>query len=91
MRIISRLDVKGKNLIKGINLEGLRVVGDPNKYAIKYYEQGADEILSDYGFNGKKITWHSCFGGRFPNDLNTIFPWESFFSGIAKGENFGFK
>ena len=45
MRIISRLDVKGKNLIKGINLEGLRVVGDPNKYAIKYYEQGADEIL----------------------------------------------
>ena len=33
MRIISRLDVKGKNLIKGINLEGLRVVGNPNEYA----------------------------------------------------------
>ncbi len=45
MRIISRLDVKGKNLIKGINLEGLRVLGDPNEFAVKYYSQGADEIL----------------------------------------------
>jgi len=45
MRIISRLDIKGKNLIKGINLEGLRIIGDPNKFAIKYYDQGADEIL----------------------------------------------
>ena len=38
-------DVKGKNLIKGINLEGLRVLGDPNEFAVKYYLQGADEIL----------------------------------------------
>jgi len=45
MRIISRLDVKGKNLIKGINLEGLRVVGDPNVFAKKYYNEGSDEIL----------------------------------------------
>ena len=30
-RLIARLDIKGKNLIKSINLEGLRVVGDPNK------------------------------------------------------------
>ena len=30
MRIISRLDIKGPNLIKGIQLEGLRVIGDPN-------------------------------------------------------------
>lgn len=45
MRIISRLDVKGKNLIKGINLEGLRVIGDPNQFAVKYYTEGADEII----------------------------------------------
>jgi imidazole glycerol-phosphate synthase subunit HisF len=45
IRIIPRLDVKGKNLIKGVHLEGLRIVGDPNVYARKYYEQGADEIL----------------------------------------------
>ena len=37
MRIIARLDIKGPNLIKGIRFEGLRVIGDPNKYALKYY------------------------------------------------------
>jgi cyclase len=44
-RLIARLDVKGPNLIKGIHLEGLRVIGDPNEYAHKYYTQGADEII----------------------------------------------
>jgi cyclase len=45
VRLIARLDVKGTNLIKGVHLEGLRVVGDPNVFARRYYEQGADEIL----------------------------------------------
>ncbi|MDN3545726.1 MAG: imidazole glycerol phosphate synthase subunit HisF [Roseateles asaccharophilus] len=44
-RLIPRLDIKGPNLIKGINLEGLRVIGAPQDYARKYYEQGADELL----------------------------------------------
>jgi cyclase len=45
IRFIVRLDVKGPNLVKGIQLEGLRKIGDPNFYARKYYEQGADEII----------------------------------------------
>jgi imidazole glycerol-phosphate synthase subunit HisF len=45
IRLIARLDVKGSNLIKGVHLEGLRVIGDPHEYAHKYYEQGADEII----------------------------------------------
>ena len=45
MRIIARLDIKGPNLIKGINLEGLRVIGNPNKYAVKYFQNGADELI----------------------------------------------
>lgn len=44
-RIIPRLDIKGANLIKSVQLEGLRVVGDPHEFAVKYYEQGADEII----------------------------------------------
>lgn len=44
-RLIARLDVKGANLIKGIHLEGLRVIGDPQTFATRYYEQGADELL----------------------------------------------
>ena len=45
VRIIARLDIKGPNLIKGVHLEGLRVVGDPNEHAVRYYEEGADELL----------------------------------------------
>lgn len=45
LRIIPRLDIKGPNLIKGVRLEGLRVIGDPQEYAIRYYEAGADELI----------------------------------------------
>jgi imidazole glycerol-phosphate synthase subunit HisF len=45
VRLIARLDIKGPNLIKGVHLEGLRVIGDPQKYARRYYEAGADELL----------------------------------------------
>lgn len=45
VRIIPRLDIKGPNLVKGIHLEGLRVLGAPDDFARAYYEAGADEIL----------------------------------------------
>lgn len=45
VRLIARLDVKGENLIKGVHLEGLRVIGDPQEFARRYYEQGADELI----------------------------------------------
>ncbi|MHC8508108.1 MAG: imidazole glycerol phosphate synthase subunit HisF [Rhodospirillales bacterium] len=44
-RIIARLDVKNSNVIKGIQLEGLRVVGGPNELAKRYYAGGIDEII----------------------------------------------
>ena len=44
-RLIARLDIKGPNLIKGIHLEGLRVIGNPQDYAYRYYKQGADELI----------------------------------------------
>lgn len=45
VRLIARLDIKGSNLIKGINLEGLRVIGDPQVFATDYYLQGVDELI----------------------------------------------
>jgi len=45
IRLIARLDIKGENVIKGIHLEGLRVIGSPCHYAKKYYLQGADELI----------------------------------------------
>lgn len=45
IRLIARLDIKGPNLIKGIHLEGFRVVGNPKQYAQQYYEDGIDEII----------------------------------------------
>ena len=45
IRIISRLDIKSNKVVKGINLEGVRQVGEPKLLAEKYYKQGVDEIL----------------------------------------------
>lgn len=45
VRLIARLDIKAPNLIKGIHLEGFRVMGNPQDYAYRYYEQGADELI----------------------------------------------
>lgn len=45
IRVIPRLDIKGAHLVKGIHLEGLRVLGKPEHYARQYFEQGADELM----------------------------------------------
>lgn len=45
IRIIPRLDIKGPNLVKGIHLEGLRVLGKPEQFAEYYYNNGADELF----------------------------------------------
>jgi len=47
VRLIAKLDIKSPNLVKGIQLEGLRKMGEPNGFARKYYEQGIDEIFYD--------------------------------------------
>ena len=68
VRLIARLDIKGPNLIKGIHLEGLRVIGSPQEHALKYYLQGADELIymdcvaSLYGRNhlGEIISLAAC-------------------------------
>ena len=44
-RLIPRLDIKGPSLVKGIHLEGLRVLGLPKDFAKYYYENGADELI----------------------------------------------
>lgn len=45
LRLIPRLDIKNNTVVKGIHLEGLRVVGRPDELAHRYYQQGADELL----------------------------------------------
>lgn len=45
IRLIPRLDIKGPSVVKGIHLEGLRIVGDPGELAHRYYREGADELL----------------------------------------------
>jgi len=45
LRLIARLDIKAPNLVKGMRLEGLRVIGDPAVHAKRYADQGADELM----------------------------------------------
>ena len=63
-------------------------------YKVLISGSGPDELFSDYGFGGNKLYLHSNFGGLFPDDLSTIFPWNSFYgssmeSYIAKEEYVG--
>ncbi len=46
-RLIPRLEVKSNNLIKGIQMEGLRIVGNPVSFLKNYCSEGADEIFYD--------------------------------------------
>ena len=45
IRLIARMDVKNNYLVKGIQLEGLRKLGDPHTFAAQYYRDGIDELL----------------------------------------------
>jgi imidazole glycerol-phosphate synthase subunit HisF len=45
VRVIPRLDIKGPNLIKGIQLDGHRVLGTAEQFADYYYHAGADELF----------------------------------------------
>lgn len=44
-RIIPCLDIKDGRTVKGVNFEGLRDAGDPVELAVKYMQQGADELV----------------------------------------------
>jgi cyclase len=44
-RIISKLEVKGPNLIKGVMFDGLRSLGLAHNFSTKYYEEGIDELI----------------------------------------------
>ena len=86
-RIIAKLEIKNDNLVKGINLEGLRVLGKPDYFAENYYNFGVDELIyqdvvaSLYGKNAlyetinktsKKIFIPLTVGGGIRN-LNEIY------------------
>ncbi|NMC62377.1 MAG: imidazole glycerol phosphate synthase subunit HisF [SAR324 cluster bacterium] len=45
VRLIARLDIKGPNLIKGIQFDGYRVLGSPDFFANMYYQEGIDELI----------------------------------------------
>ena len=53
VRVIPRLDIKGPDMVKGIHLEGLRVLGQPERFAQYYYEQGADGVYV-FNFHGSR-------------------------------------
>ena len=74
-----RYNIKEDQASKG--LAAICHRANQEKRKIYFSGQGADEIISDYGFGGQKIYKHSGFGGLFPENLNGFFPWHSFYDG----------
>jgi len=72
---LSLIDDNGAN---SLSLLCNYAIGDGKKILLS--GMGADELFSDYGFNGVKKYNHSNFGGLYPQDLTSIFPWPSFFN-----------
>lgn len=67
---------------KGLDIICDRAISVGHKIYIS--GSGADEIISDYGFAGKKIFGHSNFGGLFPENLESVFPWPSFYGSTMR-------
>lgn len=45
IRIISKIEIKGPNVVKGRQMEGLRIMGKPEEIIFNYYKNGVDEII----------------------------------------------
>src|SRR3989344_205216 len=45
IRVIPLLHIKGPNVVKPVHTEALRIVGNPEELAKRYYKEGADEII----------------------------------------------
>jgi len=45
---------------------------------------GGDEVYADYGYKGSKIRAYSKFGGYFPNNLHTVWPWHNHQNVLAR-------
>ncbi len=44
-RVIAKLELKSGSVVKGIMLEGVQRVGEPDEMIQRYYEDGADELF----------------------------------------------
>lgn len=46
-RVIPRLEIKSGNVIKGMKMEGLKIIGKPEDLSLRFNQEGADEIMYD--------------------------------------------
>ena len=67
-----------------IGLSAICQLARDDNRLIYFSGQGADEIISDYGFGGIKHYRHSTFGGYFPKNLRKYFPWRNFFGNTQR-------
>jgi len=71
MRLMTRLEIKGAHVVKGIRMEGLRRVGSPDELMARYFAQGIDEIVFNdivatlYGRNHLTDLLQSATSGLF--------------------------
>lgn len=85
--LINRINQKDQKVSDDNGAIGMSVIcslAKSKKQLIYLSGSGADEIISDYGFNKVKHYTHSTIGGYFPKNLENVFPWKNFFGNTQR-------
>eukprot|EP00965_Chrysotila_dentata_P231560 6198434-Pleurochrysis_carterae.AAC.2 len=89
-RRLKRASVDNNRLVAddpgAVGLSSVLRIARPKGGLIYLSGSGADEIISDYAMDGRRLMKHSCFKGVFPSNLsaNGFFPWCSFYHGTQR-------
>jgi asparagine synthetase B (glutamine-hydrolysing) len=73
-----------KNDPSSSGLNYIYKIASNENYRIYLSGHGADEIFSDYGFNGTAFAPCSKLKGIYPQNLESVFPWANFYDGCMK-------
>ena len=82
--LYEHLEANGKRLLMSLDAGALGAfyIAERAKrdgFSVGLSGSGADEIISDYGFDGTPFHSHSQFGGKFPQEMKGFFPWDKFY------------
>jgi asparagine synthetase B (glutamine-hydrolysing) len=87
--LYEHLEANGRRLLMSLDAGALGAfyiaeLAKRDGFSVGLSGSGADEIISDYGFDGIPFYSHSQFGGKFPQKMQGFFPWDKFYGNTQR-------